>query len=134
MAGQLPAEISSVVLGSDGERTRLSHGDTKISSTTTPASSTATGKRDKIDRLMDAYDKDGNGTFSRDEVRNIVSDVVQLQQSNAMLKKFATALFFVAVAAFTSIFTVALAANEVSKENHVTDGGELTALTGETVQ
>ena len=134
---QLPVEISTagVALGSDGERVRLSHGDAVSSSADgKPVSSTAVRKRDKIDHLMDTYDKDGNGTFSRDEVRNIVSDVVQLQQSNTMLKKFATALFFLAIAAFMSIFIVALAANEVSKENHVTDGGELTALTGETVQ
>lgn len=88
---------------------------------------------DPVDKKMADYDKDGNGNFDYHEVYNIIDDLNESHAQQSVLKKFIGLLALIVFALIGALLGVTLAANEMSKENHV-DGGEMTALDGSSVK
>jgi len=88
---------------------------------------------DAVGQMMAKYDTDKSGSFSTEEVRQVVNDVMGAKESNAMLKKFSGALFFIVLLLTGALFGVSLAAGEALKENHI-KGGTMTDLTGQAVK
>jgi len=80
---------------------------------------------DALGALMSKYDKDGNGTFSIDEVRSIVLDVLQQKSLNKQLKKMVCAAFVVVLLLIGALVGTSIAGatigGEAIKESKVPD-------------
>lgn len=90
-------------------------------------------------KLMTQYDEDGNGTFDKDEVLNIVNDLrsefqsnERLRESNLLLKRLliGAVVFFLLMVA--SIFGLSFAVASLTKETSVDGKGQLYTADGST--
>ena len=82
---------------------------------------------DEIDKIINSYDKNNDGKFSRSEVRNIIYDLRQEKKIKSLLVAVSVMLFLIVIGSLAAMFGVVLAGNEMTKENHVNGNDELVA-------
>ena len=93
----------------------------------------AQGNLDALDKLLMKYDVDCSGDFTITEVKAIVRDLDNQKQMNKQLMKIIIGGGMVFVAMCGLLVALMLAANEVSKESHVT-GTVMTSTDGAAVE
>ena len=71
---------------------------------------------DAIGAIMAKYDKDKNGKFDLDEVRDIANDVLREKGAKKTYRGIAIASFFLLLAALVAVFGVSFAAGEMLKD------------------
>lgn len=76
----------------------------------------------KLDQHMRKYDVDGDGVFSPDEVRNIVRDMEEAEQQAKNMGRLAAVVFVTALCLCGALLGLMFAANEASKEGHISGG------------
>ena len=89
---------------------------------------------DAIGAIMAKYDTDGDGKFDLNEVRGIAADVLTQKAGKKAYKGIAIASFFLILVLLGAMVGISLAANEASKESHVSNGGLMTGLDGSAVK
>jgi len=92
------------------------------------------GYLDEVETLCRKYDRNGDGTFSATEVKNIVRDVQEAQKTARNLTRLLVVVVVLAVGVCATLLGLMFAANEVSKENHTSQSGELVTLAGGAVK
>jgi len=90
------------------------------------------GKLNDLDMMMKKYDLDGNGSFSRAEVKAILSDLTREKDKSKDYKKIMICGALAGILAMCGVMLMAWAAVEMSKESHV-DGSTVKDLNGKPV-
>eukprot|EP01048_Picozoa_sp_COSAG05_P004249 COSAG05_NODE_222_length_13641_cov_73.452001_7_plen_1293_part_00 len=79
----------------------------------------------KIEAMLDEYDIDGDGEFSRDEVTAIIVNLISAKKQKRVFKYVALAAFVALLAVCASMFAMVLVGNEVSKDQAQDESGRL---------
>jgi hypothetical protein len=116
----------------DATEKALENASNDYSVTTTTAKNTkkaiSSKNSDKIQQLIDSVDINKNGVFAREEVQEICEDLLEEKEETKQWKHIAalmTLLFFIM---FGVLVAGAFIANEASKESHVNDPADLSAV------
>lgn len=80
----------------------------------------------EVQRMLDEYDTDHDGQFSKPEVVMIVSHLMHQKKQVNDLKKVACAAFVALIAVCASMFAMAVLGAEVAKDQAQDDGGVMT--------
>ena len=111
-----------------------SSGKKRLSIASSALDTEGKGYLDAVEALCRKYDRNGDGTFSVTEVKNIVRDVQEAQKTARNLTRLLIVVLALAIGACAALLGLMFAANEVSKENHTSKSGELVTLVGSPVK